>query len=160
MLQVLSAGEKLEVHRLVLEMMKAVAVTEANTGVLNLKTTRRSSSPSGPGCSPSTSISPVAVPHNLCTSNGIFRRSNLSPRLDGGDREASPESHPFREYMDNPGGADLSVSDSEEIMAYVNMKVSLGLVYINEGLSRSKSRSMHGNKGYARPCHGLRQHES
>lgn len=123
-LQVLNEGEKVEVHRLVLEMMKAVAVTEANTGVLNLKTTRRSSSPTSRSCvsSPSTSVSPHGS-SNVTSSNGAFR-GNFSPRLDTGDREGSPESHPFREYMDNPGGTDLSVSDSEEIMAYVNMKVS------------------------------------
>ena len=30
--------------------------------------------------------------------------------------------HLFSEYMDTPG-ADMSISDSEEVMAYVNMKV-------------------------------------
>ena len=77
----LNETEKIEVHRLVLEMMKAVAITEANSGVLNLKTRR--------------------------------------PSVNEG------EHHPFREYMDNTQGGDTSVSDSEEIMAYVNMKVKI-----------------------------------
>ncbi|XP_037775039.1 uncharacterized protein LOC119572119, partial [Penaeus monodon] len=89
--QVLSEPEKTEVHRHVLEMMKSVAVTEANSGVLNLKTTRRHYNNS----------------HNA-----------------GGDTNNAHEAHPFREYMDNPA-PDTSVSDSEEIMAYVNMKVHL-----------------------------------
>ncbi|KAL7648485.1 UNVERIFIED_CONTAM: hypothetical protein RMT77_000391 [Armadillidium vulgare] len=93
-LKVLNENEKGEVHRLVLDMMKAVSVTEANTGVLNLKTTRRSSSP-GPAYS-----------------------------RDSVHSDSAQEIHPFSEYMDNPG-TDLSVSDSEEIMAYVNMKVHL-----------------------------------
>ena len=86
--QVLNDTEKCEVHRLVLDMMKAVSVTEANTGVLNLKTTPRSS--------PASPLNPPQPPPT--------------------------EMHPFREYMDNPG-SESSVSDSEEIMAYVNMKV-------------------------------------
>ncbi|XP_045608476.2 uncharacterized protein [Procambarus clarkii] len=92
-LKVLSEAEKSEVHRHVLEMMKSVSVTEANSGVLNLKTTRHSYSSGG-----------------------------HSPT----EAQAAParEVHPFREYMDNPA-PDTSVSDSEEIMAYVNMKVHL-----------------------------------
>nr|XP_027225220.1 uncharacterized protein LOC113817378 [Penaeus vannamei] len=90
-LKVLSETEKTEVHRHVLEMMKSVAVTEANSGVLNLKTTRRQYNNS----------------HNA-----------------GNDTNNAHEAHPFREYMDNPA-PDTSVSDSEEIMAYVNMKVHL-----------------------------------
>ena len=73
---------------MVLEMMKAVAITEANTGVLNLKTTKRNST-------------------------------------EEGNEEEGGSMHPFREYMDNPSGCDTSVSDSEEIMAYANMKVYL-----------------------------------
>lgn len=73
-------------------MMKAVSVTEANSGVLNLKTTRRSSSP-GPAFGRDTPLT-----------------------------DSAHETHPFSEYMDNPG-TDMCVSDSEEIMAYVNMKV-------------------------------------
>ncbi|KAF2365091.1 HAT C-terminal dimerization domain [Trinorchestia longiramus] len=123
--QVLNDKEKVEVHRLVLEMMKAVAVTEANTGVLNLKTTRRSVSPTAGSCgsSPGTSVSSppsVSMAHPP-TTNGGLKGLNLSPC----ERGSSPESHPFREYMDNQGVQDLSISDSEEIMAYVNMKVCL-----------------------------------
>lgn len=90
-LKVLSETEKSEVHRHVLEMMKSVSVTEANSGVLNLKTTRYTNSHSP------TTDTPTAT---------------------------AREVHPFREYMDNPA-PDTSVSDSEEIMAYANMKVHL-----------------------------------
>nr|XP_053646885.1 uncharacterized protein LOC128698587 [Cherax quadricarinatus] len=72
-------------------MMKSVSVTEANSGVLNLKTTRYTNSHSP------TTDTPTAT---------------------------AREVHPFREYMDNPA-PDTSVSDSEEIMAYANMKVHL-----------------------------------
>ncbi|XP_042222003.1 uncharacterized protein LOC121866414 [Homarus americanus] len=91
-LKVLSESEKTEVHRHVLEMMKSVSVTEANSGVLNLKTNRRTYS---------NAHSPTEPPTTT-----------------------AQEVHPFREYMDNPA-PDTSVSDSEEIMAYVNMKVHL-----------------------------------
>lgn len=78
-------------HRHVLEMMKSVSVTEANSGVLNLKTNRR------PNNAHALSDPPTTEVHEV---------------------------HPFREYMDNPA-PDTSVSDSEEVMAYVNMKVGL-----------------------------------
>lgn len=91
-LKVLTETEKSEVHRHVLEMMKSVAVTEANSGVLNLKTNRRPNNAHGHGDPPT-----ATAVHDV---------------------------HPFREYMDNPA-PDTSVSDSEEVMAYVNMKVHL-----------------------------------
>ncbi|KAK7075205.1 hypothetical protein SK128_009147 [Halocaridina rubra] len=94
-LKVLTDTEKSEVHRHVLEMMKSVAITEANSGVLNLKTTRTSNSSSS----------------NYHSSNGHPTDAVST----------SNDAHPFREYMDNPA-PDTSVSDSEEIMAYVNMK--------------------------------------
>lgn len=95
-LKVLNDTEKTEVHRHVLEMMKSVAVTEANTGVLNLKTTR--------------------TPYH--SSNGLPADAPTHATTMPND------AHPFREYMDNPA-PDTSVSDSEEVMAYVNMKVHL-----------------------------------
>ena len=108
----------MEVHRLVLEMMKAVSVTDANTGVLNLKTTRRSPSPrppSGGGHSPATN------------GGGHVRFSPPAPMEESAQ---SPDSNPFREYMDTVGASDMSVSDSEEIMAYVNMKVSRQYIHL------------------------------
>ena len=116
----------MEVHRLVLEMMKAVAVTEANAGVLNLKTTRRGSlSPHSNGSSPSTSGSPI-TPTSTTSTNGILNGGGTgSPPVEGIAGSPEGHHHPFREYMDNAGGGcDVSVSDGEEIMAYVNMKVS------------------------------------
>lgn len=106
-LKVLNDTEKSEVHRHVLEMMKSVAVTEANSGVLNLKTNRR--------------------PNNAATNNNNNINNNdatPSPIDPPASTVSSHELHPFREYMDNPA-PDTSVSDSEEIMAYVNMKVHL-----------------------------------
>ncbi|CAL4101175.1 unnamed protein product [Meganyctiphanes norvegica] len=96
-LKVLEESEKCEVHRHVLEMMKSVAVTEANSGVLNLKTTK----------------------NNTAALNTI-----RSPRNEEVPTSSANGNHPFREYMDNPA-PDTSVSDSEEIMAYVNMKVQI-----------------------------------
>ncbi|XP_064094604.1 LOW QUALITY PROTEIN: uncharacterized protein LOC135206976 [Macrobrachium nipponense] len=103
-LKVLTDTEKTEVHRHVLEMMKSVAVTEANTGVLNLKTTR-------------TTTTTTTTSTTYSSSNGHSTDASMPATTPN-------DVHPFREYMDNPA-PDTSVSDSEEIMAYVNMKVHL-----------------------------------
>lgn len=124
-LKVLSESEKGEVHRHVLEMMKSVAVTEANSGVLNLKThNRRTNSHTHNHNSTTTATSTTTTTTSSSSSSSSTPTSQASPDASNATTNSTQDGHPFREYMDNPA-PDTSVSDSEEIMAYVNMKVHL-----------------------------------